>query len=93
MRKVNLETTISTLSWYKIQPLNGVNLTRARQKLLRRRKGVYESFSSRRKIWKSFILTIPWSLAHPLKICHGMIVHQRHIDPRQMALLEELHAK
>ena len=46
MRKVNLETITDTSSWYKILPLNGFNLIRAKQKLVRRRNRVYESFSS-----------------------------------------------
>ena len=47
---VNLETITDTQSWYKIQPLNGIiNLIRAKQKHLRRRKRVQASYSSRRK--------------------------------------------
>ena len=36
-------------SWCKTWPLNGFSRTRTRQKLPRRRKGVYESSSNRRK--------------------------------------------
>ena len=39
------------------------NRTRVKLNLLWRRRRVYGSFSSRRKSWKSFILTIPWNLA------------------------------
>ena len=45
----------------KILPLSGYNLTRVRWKLHRRRKGVYENFSSRRKSRKSFTLTSLWN--------------------------------
>ena len=38
MRKVNLETITGTLSWYKILPLSGFNLIRAKQNLHMRRK-------------------------------------------------------
>ena len=43
MREVNLETISDTQSVYKIQPLNGFNLIRAKTKknFLRRRNGVY----------------------------------------------------
>ena len=53
MKTVNLETITDTQSWYTIQPLDGFNPIRVKRKLLRRRKGVYESFSSRRKSLKS----------------------------------------
>ena len=45
----------------KILPLSGYNLIRVKWKLHRRRKGVYESFSSRRKSRKSFTLTSLWN--------------------------------
>ena len=45
---VNFET-INGLQWYKIQSLNGYSRTRVKQKLLRRRTGVHESISNRRK--------------------------------------------
>ena len=48
MKMVNLETITDTQSWYKIQLPNGYNLIRAKTKILRGRKGVHESFSSRR---------------------------------------------
>ena len=72
MRDVNLETIIGTLSWYKMHPLNGYNLIRAKRKLLRRRKGVYESFSGRRNCRMLG------------KIDHGFIVHLHSIDPRPL---------
>ena len=84
MKMVNLETIADTQSRYKISTLNGYNLNRAKLKLPRRRTGVYESFSSRRQSLTSFIQTIRWNLANPVKLPHGIIVHQRSIDPRQM---------
>ena len=66
--------------------------TRVKLKLLRRRKEVYESFSSRRKSRKSSKLSIPWNLAKPVKIFPGIIVHQRLTVPRQMVLLRESYA-
>ena len=44
MRDVNQETFTGTLSWNKILPLNGFNLIRAKQKLLRRRKESLSKF-------------------------------------------------
>ena len=49
MRRVNHGTMTSTLSLFKIMPLNGFNPIRAKQRLRRRRKRVCESSSSRRK--------------------------------------------
>ena len=69
-RGVNLETITATQSWYKILPLNGFNLIRAKQRLLRRRKRSYRSFSSRQKSQKSKTLTIHWIWANLVKICH-----------------------
>ena len=89
MKEVNLETNTETQSWYKIQALNGYNLIRDKQKLLSRRTRVFDSFSSRRKSQKSFVLTFPWNLANPVKNYHGNIGHQRPIDPRRMVLLRE----
>ena len=43
MRKVNLETITRTLSWYKILPLSGFNLIRAKQNLhMRRKKSLFK---------------------------------------------------
>ena len=47
MRRVNHETITGTLSLFKIWPLSGFNPIRAKQRLHKRRKRVYESFSSR----------------------------------------------
>ena len=58
--KVNLETITDTLSWYKILPLKGFDLIRAKQKLLRRRKRVYESFWSRQ--WRPKVIYTDKSL-------------------------------
>ena len=90
---VNLETTTDTQSGYKILPLNGYNLILAKQKLLRRRKKVKESFSSRRKCRKSFTLTSHWNLANLVKICHGIIELLHLIDPSRMVLLKERYAE
>ena len=46
---------------------NEYNLSSGKPKFLRRRKGFYESFSSRRKSLTSFILTIPWDFANLVK--------------------------
>ena len=40
MRDENVETITGTLSWYKILPLNGFNLIRAKQNLHMRRKNL-----------------------------------------------------
>ena len=69
---MNLETITDALSWYKIQPLNGYNLIRSEQKLLRRRQGVHESFSSRHTNRKSFLRTTHWNLENHVKIYHGI---------------------
>ena len=63
--------------------------TRAGQQLLRRRKRVYESFSSRLKSRKTLTLTIRWNVANLVKIYHGIIEPQHLIDPRHMELLKE----
>ena len=54
-------------SCYKILPHNGINLTSAKQKLLRKPKGACKSSWSRIGGLKSFTLTIPWNLGKPLK--------------------------
>ena len=88
MKRVNPETLTGTLSWYKILPLNGFNLIRAKQ-LLRKRKRVQGSFSSRRKSQKSFTLTIRWNLGEHVRFFHGITALQLLIDPKQMVLLKE----
>ena len=58
---MNHETITGTLSWFKIPLLNGFSLIRAKQRLLRRRRIVYEKFLEPTKkpkviytgIWKS----------------------------------------
>ena len=57
-------------------------------KLLRRRKGVYEHFSSRRESRKSFTLTIPWNLANLVKMYHGIVELRHLIDPRRKGTAE-----
>ena len=44
MRKGNLETIADALSWYKILPLNGFDLIRAKQKFLRRQRSSRKFF-------------------------------------------------
>ena len=50
LQDVNLETIIDTLSWYKILPLNGSNLIRAKQKTSRETEKSVQSFSSRKPV-------------------------------------------
>ena len=85
---MNHGTITSTLSLFKIWPLNGFNPIRAKQRVLRRRKRVYQSFSSRRKSPESFTLTILWNLANLVKTYDDNIVHQHTIDPRQNDIAE-----
>ena len=85
MRVVNQETITGTLSLFKVFPLNGFNPIRAKQRLHRRRKRVYESSSSRRKNQELF----HWNLETLAKIQHGIIELQHLVDPRQMASLKE----
>ena len=80
---------VAARSW----PFNGDNLIRAKQKLLRRRKRVHESVSSRQKSRKSFTLRIHWNLANPVKIYHGIIELRHLINPRRMVLLKERYAE
>ena len=92
-KAVNLETITDMLSWYRILPLNGFNLIRVVRKLLKRRKGVYKNSSNRRKSRRSVTLTSHWNLANLVTTCHGIIVLQHLIDPRQVAQLEERYAE
>ena len=62
-------------------------------KLPRRRKGVYESFSSRWKSRKSLVLIIPWHLAKLVKNFVGIIVDQHPTVRRQMVFLRERYAE
>ena len=59
------------------------------RKLLSRRKGVYDSFSSHLKSQKSFTLSIRWNLVNPVNIYHGIIVLLHLIDLRRMGLPKE----
>ena len=80
-------------SWCKIWPLNEYNLIRAKRKLLWKRKGDHESFSSRQRSHKSFVQATLWNLAMPVKKYHGITVHQRLTDLRRMVLLKERYAE
>ena len=51
--------------------------------------GKADSFSSRRKCRKSSIQKILWNVANPVKNHHGIIVHQRLTDQKQIGLLRE----
>ena len=90
MKKVNHGTISGTLSWYKILPLNGSKLIRAKQKRLRNRKGVYKSFSNRHRSQKLLTLTIHWNLAKIVKNYHG-IIEPRHLIRDKMVELKELY--
>ena len=68
---------------------NGYNHSRVKPKLLRRRKGVWESFSGCQKSRKSLTLTIHWNLANYLKSYLGIIAHLRFTVLKQMVLLKE----
>ena len=61
--------------------------------LLRRRRRVYESFSSRQKGQKLYTLPIRWNLKNPVKIYHGITEFKHLIDARRMALLKERYAE
>ena len=69
--------------------INGFNLIGAEQKHLRRRKRVEESLSTHRKSRRSFKLIIPWNLANPVKICHGINELRHLVDLRRMVLRKE----
>ena len=86
-------TITDTQSWYKIPPLSGFNLIRAKRKLRRRRKNVHESFSSLLKAESHAILTSRWNLASPVKTYHGIIVLRHAIGPRRVVLLRQQHAE
>ena len=84
LRVVNLDT-FTSLQWYKISPLNGLNLIRAKTKK--------EFTKVPRAVGKAKSLTILQNLANPVKTYHGIIVHLRLIVPNQMVLLKEQHAE
>ena len=69
--------------------LNGFNSIRAKQRLHKRRKRVYESSSSRRKDQQLFIRAVRWNLGNLVKIYHGIIELRHLIDLRRMLLLKE----
>ena len=75
--------------WHKTWQPSGFSRIRAKQKLLRKHKGACKSSSSRIGNLKSFLLTIPWNLAKPVKISPGIIARLHHIDQTQMGLLRE----
>ena len=89
---MNHGTITSTLSWYKILPLNGFNLIRANQKLHRRRKKSSSVFSNRHRSLKLFIRTTHWSLGIPVNSYYGIIERRRLVDPRLTELLKERYA-
>ena len=64
-------------------------LERAKQKLLRKHKGAYESSSSRHKSRKFFTLTILWNVASLVWNFPRIIVRRHHTDQKQMGLLKE----
>ena len=88
-----LETVIDLQSWGTTWPPNGSSRIRAKQKLLRKRKGACKSSWSRIRSLKSFTLTVPWNLAQLVKIFPGIIVRRHHTDRKQMGLLREQHAE
>ena len=73
---VNLETIIDMQSWCKTWLPNGSSHIRARQKLLRKPKGVCKSSWSPTGNQMSFTLTIPWNLARLVKIFPGITVRR-----------------
>ena len=93
VKVVNLETVIDMQSWCRTWPPNGSSHIRAKQKLLRKHKGVCKSSWSRQGNQKSFTLTIPWNFAKLVKIFPGIIVRQHHTDRLQMGLLKEQYAE
>ena len=89
VKDVNFETIIDMQWVCKTWPPKGSNRIRAKQKLLRKHKGVCKSFWSQIGNLKSFILTIPWNLAKPVKIFPGIIARLHHIYRRPMGLPKE----
>ena len=66
-----------------------INRIRVKQKLLRQLTRASTSSSSRLGSHKSFKLTIPWSLAKPVKTFLWIIVHRHLTIQKQMGLLRE----
>ena len=85
MTDVNPETITNTPSWYKIRPLNGFNLIRAKHYPYMR----LEKSWSRRTDRKFYTQTTRWNLGKHVKNYHGITALQHFIDPRQMASLKE----
>ena len=72
-------------SWCRTWP-NGSSRIRAKQKLHRKPREACKSSWSPIGSLKSFILTIPWNLAKPVKISLGIIARPHHTDQKQMGL-------
>ena len=87
-RKVNLETIIDVQSWCRTWQHSGYNHPRVKQKLLTKHQGACKSSWSQTGSLKSRTLTIPWTLANPVKISPGIIARQRHTDQEQMGVAE-----
>ena len=77
---VNLETITDMQSWCRTWPFNGSSRIRAKQKLHRRRKRVYESFLSRHISRKSFTLTMHWNFG---KSCEDLSCNHRTSTPHR----------
>ena len=89
VKVVNLETITDMQSWCRTWPPNGSSRIRAKQKLHRKPREASKSSWSQIGSLKSFTLTIPWNLAKPVKIFHGIIARRHHKDRKQMGLLRE----
>ena len=86
---MHLETIVDMQSWCSAWPLNESSRMRANQKRLRKHKRACKSSWSPIGSQKSFTLTIPWSLARPVKTSPGIIARLHHTDQKQMGLLRE----
>ena len=71
-----LETIIDMPSWCKTWQLSGFNRISARQKLPRKLKGTWKSSRGWLGNQKTFTLSMPWSLAKPVKVCRRIIVRR-----------------
>ena len=89
---VNLETINHRYS-VVVQDLATQWIQSAKRKLLRRRKGVYERFSSRHTSQKLFIQTIHWNWEKLVKIYPGITAHQRSTVSRRMVSPKERYAE
>ena len=80
--------------WYKIFGNSMLyNRIHVKQRLRRKRKRFYESFSSRQSGRKSFVLTTHWKLAHLVNTCHGITVLRRLTVPKQTVLQNARYAE